>query len=307
LLKGRSLVEKERYMQENWDLIRTGTMLEPRGHADMFGAYLAEPTAGDADLAVLFFDGGAYYSMCGHGAMAVAIVALETGMVPQRDSPTPVRIETTAGVVTVETWKTERGTWRARLRGVPSFLFASDVPLEIDGMKVLVEIAYGGNFFVLVPSCRLGLRHDPADLDKFIRYGSLIREQANARVAVTHPELPHIDTIKDVLFYMDPQEAGGTYKSLVFLGRAQLDRSPCGTGTCARMAVLHARGRLKRGELFRHESIIGTVFEGRIGAVTSVGSLPAILPEVTGEGFVTSWGTLVIDTSDSLSSGFLLR
>lgn len=308
-LKGSSMFEKQAYMQGRFDFIRTASMLEPRGHADMFGAVLTEPCDPSADFGVLFINGGGYDNMCGHGSIAVACIAAETGLVPISRPVTKVRIETVAGVVSVEVEMSE-GSDRvksAALHGVPSFLYKPDVTMDVFGAPVKLDIAYGGNFFAIVDFKQLGLRHSIEDIHGFIRYGREIRDLVNRNIDIQHPEYPYINWVNDILFTGDPAFPGDSYKSLVFLGEAQLDRSPCGTGTSARMGMLYRKGLLKRGELFRHESVLGTVFEGRLGEDVKVGGFDAVIPIITSRGFITGTCNLVLEEDDPLRCGFLLR
>jgi proline racemase len=305
-LKGSSIVEKTEYAKQNLDFIRKAVMLEPRGHGDMYGAFLTEPADPHADLGVIFIDGGLYNAMCGHASIGIGTMAVETGMVKPQEPVTEVVLETGAGLVTILVDVEDGHARGATLQGVPSFLYREQVIFNVFDRQVAADIVYGGNFFAMVDMAQLGLKHSKEYLHDFVRYGLEIRKQAN-RLAIQHPELPHIKTVDDILFVGEPQFPGDTYKSLCFLGQAQIDRSPCGTGTSARMGALYAKGLLKEGDLFRHESIIGTVFEGRIGKVTSVGPYPAVIPLIRSKAFITGYNTLMIDTDDPLREGFLLR
>lgn len=305
-LKGKTLVEKTEYMKKNYDFIRKAAMLEPRGHADMYGAYLTEPTDPKADLGIIFIDSGLYNAMCGHGSIAIATIAVEMGYVTAQEPVTDVVLETGAGLVTVKVDVQNGRTVGATLQGVPSFLYKSDVEIEVFGQKISVDIVFGGNFFAMVDMKQLNLKHSSEYLDQFIRYGKEIRKQAN-QLDIQHPTQQHITTVDDILFVDDPAFPGDTYKSLVFLGEAQIDRSPCGTGTCARMGALYSKGQLKKDDVFYHESIIGTVFEGRIDSETTVGDFKAIIPLIKSRGYITGIGNLVINTDDPLKDGFLLR
>ncbi len=307
LLKGKSILEKREYMMKNYDFVRTATMLEPRGHADMYGAVLTEPRDPRADLGVIFIDTALYNNMCGHGSIAVATIAVETGLIPVTEPETEVVLETGAGLVTVKVYVNNGKAMGATLLGVPSFLAKADVALDIEGKEIKADIVYGGNFFAMVDMGQLGLTHSPKNIEQFIRYGTEIRNQANTLIELRHPEKPHIDTVDDILFTAGPSFPGDTYKSICFLGKAQIDRSPCGTGTCARMAAMYARGTLKKGETFYHESIVGSVFEGKVLEETRVGDLPAILPAVSGRAFITGFSTLHIDGDDPLKYGFSIR
>ncbi|MDR9755500.1 MAG: proline racemase family protein [Thermacetogeniaceae bacterium] len=305
-LKGKTLVDKTEYMKKNYDFIRKAAMLEPRGHADMYGAYLTEPTDPKADLGIIFIDSALYNAMCGHGSIAIATIAVEMGYVTAQEPVTDVVLETGAGLVTVKVDVQDGRTIGATLQGVPSFLYRSDVEIEVFDQKILVDIVFGGNFFAMVDMKQLNLKHSREYLDQFIRYGKEIRKQAN-QIHIQHPTRQHITTVDDILFVDDPAFPGDTYKSLVFLGEAQIDRSPCGTGTSARMGALYNKGQLKKDDVFYHESIIGTVFEGRIGSETTVGDFKAIIPLIKSRGYITGIGNLVINTDDPLKDGFLLR
>lgn len=307
LLKGRSIIEKRDYMMKNYDFIRTASMLEPRGHADMYGAVLTEPTDPGADLGIVFIDTALYNNMCGHGSIAIGTIAVELGLVPAKEPFTDVVLETGAGLVSVRVEVREGKAVGATLQGVPSFLYRSAIPLTVFGKTVLIDIVYGGNFFAMVEVPQLGLSHSKEDLGEIIRYGKEIRKLANETIEFSHPERPYINTIDDVLFVDGPKFAGDTYKSLCFLGEAQIDRSPCGTGTCARMAALYAWEKLKIGEPFLHESIIGTVFEGKVIAETKVGSLQAVIPTVKSKGYITGMGNFFIHEDDPLKNGFSIR
>lgn len=305
-LKGETLVEKTEYMKKNYDFIRKAAMLEPRGHVDMYGAYLTEPTDTRADLGIIFIDSALYNAMCGHGSIAIATIAVEMGYVAAKEPVTDVVLETGAGLVTVKVDVQDGRTVGATLQGVPSFLYKSDVALKVFDKKIIVDIVFGGNFFAMVNMKQLNLKHSRECLDAFIRYGIEIRKQAN-KLDIQHPTQPHITTVDDILFVDDPAYPGDTHKSLVFLGEAQIDRSPCGTGTSARMGALYSKGQLDKDDVFYHESIIGTVFEGRIASETIVGDYKAIIPLIKSRGFITGIGNLIINTEDALKGGFLLR
>lgn len=306
-LRGKTILEKRDYMMRNYDWVRTATMLEPRGHADMYGAVLTESTDRKADLGIIFIDSALYNNMCGHGSIAIGTMAVELGLVPVKEPVTEVILETGAGLVTVKVNVKDGKALDATLQGVPSFLFKAGVPLQVFGREVVVDIVYGGNFFAMVDIPQLGLKHSKEFLNKFIQYGIEIRRQANESIDFCHPEKQYINTVDDVLFVDNPRFSGDTHKSLVFLGQAQIDRSPCGTGTCARMAALYAKGLLKKGETFYHESFIGTVFEGMVVEETSIGGLPGVIPTVKGRAFITGMGTFLIENDDPLRYGFTIR
>jgi len=245
-LKGKSIYEKQECLQSKYDYIRTATMLEPRGHADMFGAFLTEPSDDRADMGILFFDGGNYSGMCGHGAIAIGIIAVEMGFVSAKEPATEVVLETLSGLVKVNVAIKKGKIESATLRCVPSFLYQADVKLPVFDEELTVDIAYGGNFFALVDIGQMGFKYSLKYLMEFKKYGIEIRKQLNKMVSVKHPENCYFNTINDILFTSDPEFSGDTYKRLLFFGQAQFDRSPCGTGTCARMWMLFNKGLLKK-------------------------------------------------------------
>jgi proline racemase len=306
-LKGSTLLEKRDYMIKNYDFIRTAVVLEPRGHDDMYGAVAVDPCHPDADLGIIFIDSAFYNNMCGHGSIAIATIAVEMGLVPAKGPVTSVVLETGAGLVTVQVDLNNGCAGEATLKGVPSFVYRSDLQVQLPDRTVAVDIGFGGNFFVIVEMDRLGLKHSKEDIPDFIRYGLAIREEINNTIPIAHPEKPYINSVEDILFVKEPEFAGDTHKSLVVLGHAMVDRSPCGTGTCARMAMLHARGALEKGAAFYHESITGALFEGMILGETAVGDIPAVLPQVRGRAFITGMGNLLINPADPLKYGFSLR
>jgi proline racemase len=307
ILKGNSILEKREYMMQHYDHIRTAAMLEPRGHTDMYGAVLTEPSDPQADLGVVFIDTALYNFMCGHGSIGIATIAVETGLVTVEEPTTTVVLETPAGLVTVIVDVKDGKGVGATLQGVPSFLYRGNIPLNVFGKEILIDLVYGGNFFAMVDTEQLGLAHSTDNLEQFIKYGTEIRKLTNSTIEFSHPENPHIKTADDVLFVGKPASQGDTYKSLCFLGKSQIDRSPCGTGTCARMAAQYTRRLLKINEVFHHESIIGTLFEGHVIGETKVGELQAILPAVKGRAFITSFANLIIEDDDPLKKGFSIR
>lgn len=306
-LKGDTIIEKRDYFKKHYDHIRKAVMREPRGHADMYGAVLTDPTDTKADLGIIFIDTLLYNNMCGHGSMAIASIAVEVGLVTVVEPVTTVVLETGAGLVKVLVEVADGKAVSATLEGVPSFSYKSDVPINVFGEEITVDIIYGGNFFAMVDIDQLGFDYSIDYSNEFIKYGQEIRNQVNENIELHHPEKEHITKVDDILFVGSPKFEGDTYKSLCFLGEAQLDRSPCGTGTSARMAALYEKGLLSIGETFYHESIIGTVFEGVVDREVMIGDIKGIIPFVKSRAFVTGMGNLIIDSDDPLSEGFILR
>lgn len=304
---GRTMAQKMAHLSRHKDSLRTALMLEPRGHRDMFGSILFDPVSDGADLGIVFMDSGGYLTMCGHGTIGAVTVALETGLVAMQEPETVVRLDTPAGLVTARAKVEGRRVREVTFRNVPSFLYKKDIPLEVPGWgEVKAAIGFGGNFFVLVKAADLDLTISPDQGGRLAEAGMAVLEAVNRQVKVEHPLEPHINSVALAEFYGPPQGQGADVQNCVVFGRGQVDRSPCGTGTCAKMAVLHAGGKLELNRDFVHQSIIGTTFTGRLVEETTVGDLKAVVPEITGSAYITGLQQFVIDPDDPLSDGFLV-
>jgi proline racemase len=288
------------------DDLRLLLMREPRGHSAMSGAILQPPTRPDADWGVLFIEVSGCLPMCGHGTIGVATVLVETGMVEVREPETVVSLDTPAGPVQARV-AVEGGRARSvTLRNVPSFLLARDQRVRVDGLgEVVYDMAFGGNFYALLPAAAAGVEADPSRSDELIARGLAIMAAVNREAPPVHPEDPRIAGCRHVVFHA-PGADGAAARNATAIEPGWLDRSPCGTGTSARMAQLHARGELALGEPFVNESVIGTRFTGRLVAEAEVGGLPAVVPEVTGRAWITGMGQYLLDAEDPFPAGFAL-
>jgi proline racemase/trans-L-3-hydroxyproline dehydratase len=298
--------EKRAILQDCHDGVRRALMHEPRGHRDMFGSILMEPTVPEADLGIVFMDGGGYLNMCGHGTIGAVTVALEMGILDSKAPLTTVVLDTPAGLVSASAEIKDGLVSQVTVENVPAFLFREDVLLDVLGLGcVRMDIAFGGNFFALVKASDIGLVIAPENVDKLVDAGMRILQRVRQAIPVAHPTLPHIRSIDLVeLHDSEPGSSSAPKRNITVFGGHQFDRSPCGTGTCARMAALFARGQLGLGEPFVHESIIGTRFAGRLLRSTTVGSFPAVVPAITGQAFVTAIQQIVMDDTDPLKEGF---
>ncbi len=309
LPKGATLAERMEYLRTNMDWLRKSLMHEPRGHRDMFGCVLLEPIDPSADAGVIYMDGGKYYNMCGHASLGICAMMVETGRVESKPGETIVRLETPAGMVegSVITDENNR-VKKVSLIDVPSFAWALDEKINLDGFgDITVDIGFGGNFFVIVEAAQLGIKSiDPEHTTELIKTGIALRKAANEQISVQHPIKKHIQTIDITMITVPPSGSHADARNIVILGAAQADRSPCGTGTCARMAVLHRKGELSVGQLFRHESSINSVFDGRILSETVVGDIPAVVPEISCRPYITGFHKFVIDPDDPFAEGFVL-
>ncbi len=312
-LLGKSVAEKKAYLERERDDLRKFIIYEPRGHRDMFAAILVEPGSEEAELGVVFMDGGGYLNMCGHGIMGTAVAVLETGMLPvnskqgESGGSRELVLETPAGLVRAEVRRLRRGWEEVTVSNVPSFVYAKDLKVNLVGERSIVaDIAFGGSFFALVDADRAGLDLQARRREELIRMGLNIRDEINERLEINHPELDYIDRVDLVEFYQSTAGNPLSYKNMVVFGEGQFDRSPCGTGTSAKMALLWERGLLLPGEQVESSSIIDTRFTGSFRGTTSVGNFTAIKPEITGRAYITGFNHLVLNPEDPLAEGFLI-
>ncbi len=303
-LEGDTMMERKNFLVNHCDNYRTALMLEPRGHHDMFGAIITEPISEEADLGVIFMDTGGYLNMCGHGTIGTATVAVETGLVPVTEPYTEVVLEAPAGIIRTKV-KVENGkAVEVTLTNVPAFLYKDNLTVEVDGVTIPYCISFGGSFFALVDAAKLGYNIGPSAVPELQRLGMKMLEKINKEVQVQHPTLD-INTVDLVEFYgPTPNPDNADMRNVVIFGEAQADRSPCGTGTSAKLATLYAWDEIKIGEEFRYESFTGSVFRGVIKEETSIGEHKAVIPQITGSAYITGMGTYVIDPTDPLKYGF---
>jgi len=306
-IPGDTMVAKKEYLENNMDHLRTAIMLEPRGHNDMFGSVITEPCMKEADFGIIFMDGGGYLNMCGHGSIGAMTVAVETGMVEAVEPITHIKMEAPAGLIRGEV-RVENGRAReVSIINVPSFLYKSDVMIDVPGLgEIKVDISFGGSFFVLVSADQLGIDVDSKNLQQLKDFGLQIREIVNNTVPMEHPVLKHIRTADLVEIYGKATHPDANYKNVVIFGNGNIDRSPCGTGTSAKMAALHSKGHLKVGEAFVYESILGTLFKGKILDTLKVGEFDAVTPQITASAYITGFNHFVIDEEDPVKYGFTL-
>ncbi|MGL6106433.1 proline racemase [Romboutsia sp.] len=307
-IKGNTMAEKKEYLEGNLDHIRTAIMLEPRGHNDMFGSVLTQPCSEEADLGVIFMDGGGYLNMCGHGTIGAVTAAIETGMVDQMEPMTNVVLDTPAGIIKAEAIVTNGKVKEVSFVNVPAFLYKKDLEVELPEIgKVKFDISFGGSFFAIVHAKQLGVEIKPENTSKLTEIGLKLRDVINETIEIKHPTLEHIKTVDLVEIYDAPTHPEATYKNVVIFGQGQVDRSPCGTGTSAKLATLYAKGELKEGEKFVYESILGTLFKGEVVGTDKVGEYDAIIPKISGTAYITGFNHFVIDPEDPLKYGFILK
>ena len=306
-LKGANMVEKRAHFLAEYDWIRTGLCFEPRGHDMMSGAILYPPTRADCDIAFLFIETSGCLPMCGHGTIGTVTMALERGLVTPRE-PGLLRIDTPAGLVEARYVKDGDYVESVRLTNVPAFLHSTELTAEVEGLgEIIADVSYGGNFYAIIEPQKNfpGLEHvNPSDI---LRWSPKVRAAFRAKYEFVHPENPAINGLSHVLWTGTPTHPEAHAKNAVFYGDKAIDRSPCGTGTSARMAQWAAKSKLKVGDDFVHESIIGTLFKGRVEKAAKIGNCEGIVPSIEGWARMTGYNTIFIDDRDPLAHGFQVK
>jgi 4-hydroxyproline epimerase len=303
-LVGDTMFARRQHFLAEHDWIRTALMFEPRGHDMMSGSILYPPTRDDCDVGILFIETSGCLPMCGHGTIGTVTIALENGLITPR-TPGLLRLDTPAGLVEARYETNGPFVERVRITNVPSFLLGRGYAVDVEGLGPLtVDVAYGGNFYAIVEPQAAFTDVDDVNPSDLLRWSPRLRTAFNARHSIVHPENPALDRLTHVLWTGRAKTPGGTARNAVFYGDKAIDRSPCGTGTSARMAQLAATGRLSEGQDFVHESIIGSTFTGRIAGRATVGDLPAIIPSIEGWARTTGFNTIVVDDRDPFAHGF---
>ncbi len=306
LLAGATMSEKRQDFIARFDWVRRALMFEPRGHDAMSGAILYPPLRDDCDIAILYIEVTGCLPICGHGTIGSVTFALEHGLVTPREEGV-VALDAPAGRVTAHFVRDGAHIESVRLYNVPSYLAMAEVPVMIEGLgELVVDIAYGGNFYAVVDPPKNFTGLEDVSVDWLLRWSPAVRRRINEAVSVAHPEDPTISGVSHVQWTGAPRDPKAHGRNAVFYGARAIDRSPCGTGTSARMAQLAAKGRLKVGDDFVHESIIGTLFDGRVEAAARVGDYDAIAPSDAGWARMHGLNTIFVDTRDPLAGGFQL-
>ncbi|MET0170375.1 MAG: 4-hydroxyproline epimerase [Aliihoeflea sp.] len=307
LLKGASMMERRAHFLAEYDWIRTGLMFEPRGHDVMSGSILYPPTRPDCDIAILFIETSGCLPMCGHGTIGTVTMAIENGLVKPK-TPGVLRLDTPAGLVVAEYRQEGEYVEEVRITNVPSFLYAEGLTVECPDLGELkVDVAYGGNFYAIVEPQQNYTDMADYSAGQLIAWSPVVRQRLNEKYSFEHPENPGINRLSHMLWTGKPVHPEADARNAVFYGDKAIDRSPCGTGTSARMAQLHAKGRLKAGESFVHESIIGSLFKGRVEKEVSVANKPAVIPSIGGWARQTGLNTIFIDDRDPFAHGFVVK
>jgi len=304
ILKGANMSEKRQHFLSEYDWIRKGLMFEPRGHDMMSGSILYPASDLKNDIGILFIETSGCLPMCGHGTIGTVTVAIEEGLI-QPKTPGKLLLETPAGLVLVDYIQEGNKVTSVKLSNVKSYLAAENIAVECPDLGTLyVDVAYGGNYYAIIDVQENFKGIQAYSTGQLISWSRTIRAQINDEHSFVHPENPTIQGLSHLLWSGDTISDDATARNAVFYGDKAIDRSPCGTGTSARMAQWYAKGKLKLGEDFIHESIIGSKFIGRIEEETELGGIPAIIPSIEGWARVTGYNTLFLDNEDPYVEGF---
>jgi proline racemase len=317
--EGRTMLEKRAWAQKRLDHLRKAIILEPRGHTDMYGALLTEPVSRDANAGILFMHNEGWSTMCGHGIIAVTTIAIERSLIYSKKAhgenggkpvSMQIRYDTPAGLVDARAHLAHHGdavrVESVAFRNVASFVFEPSLMVPVSGRKIPVDVAFGGAFYAIVDSEAAGVPIDAAHLPELRRLGMTIAREVEKLRRVVHPADAGLEGIYGTIFTAPAQNADAHLRNVTIFADAEVDRSPCGTGTAAVMAVLNDMGLLLDDIPFVHESIVGTTFRGRVVDRLEVGEKSAIVPEIEGSAWITGEHTFLIDGDDPLKAGFRL-
>jgi len=307
-IPGKTIVERIAWLEQNADHYRRAVLLEPRGPKDLYGGYLTEPVSPEADFGVIFLNNIGYSPHCGHGVIALATAAVEMGWIERKTPETKVGIDAPCGFIEAYVqWDGERAG-SVRFVNVPSFIFSRDVTVQTPTFgEVTGDVAYGGATYFYVDGRTVGVEIREHDAQRVMQLGYEIKAALNAKMPFVHPEIPEFNNVYGVMVYGDPRHEGSTQANCCVYADRAVDRSPTGSGTAGRVAQLYLRGRMDASDTLVNESIIGTIFKGRVLSEAKVGEFDAIVPEVEGDAHICGFANWVIDEADPLKFGFLVK
>lgn len=307
-LPGKTMLEKRRYAKQNLDHLRTGLMWEPRGHADMYGAILTDAVTPDGDVGVLFMHNEGFSTMCGHGIIGLGKVLLDAGII-KKDGDHPVlKIDTPAGRVTATAHRKNGVVQSVSFLNVPSFVFKSDLTVDIAGFgTVKYDIAFGGAFYAFYDVTETDIGLTAKEYHRLIKLGRQIKKEVMATVTIEHPFEPDLGFLYGTIFVGAPLQAGHHSRNVCIFAEGEVDRSPTGTGVSARAAIHHQRGELPAGKVLTIESILGTCFDVEVAGTKNFGGYDAVIPKVTGSASIIGQSQFCFDPADPLRTGFIFR
>ena len=307
-LEGTTVLEKRSYVREHYDHLRTSLMWEPRGHSDMYGAIIVEPNSPEADFGVIFMHNEGYSTGCGHAVIALAKVFVETGLIPMNGPITPVVMDVPSGRIHAEVLSEKGKVTGARFRNIPSFVQHLDNKVDVPELgPVKVDIAFGGAFYAYVDTEQIKVDCSPENVSNLIEAGMAIKKVVSQSVEMDHPAEPEMNYLYGTIFVGKSDSSDHHSRHVCIFADGQVDRCPTGTGVSGRLAILHAKDEIKKGQMITIDSILGTTFTGQIINEVKVGKYDGVIPEVGGNAYITGRQTFFVDPDDPLKDGFILR
>lgn len=308
-LAGSTMKEKRDDLAARYDYLRTALMQEPRGHRDMFGALITQPTLPEADFGVIFMDNSQYLNMSGHSVIGAITALISAGWVQAKKPLTKITLETPAGLIHANAYLDRNGSVKSvSFRNVPGFLHYQDIPVQIPGLgDILIDIAYGGNYLAFVPAKLLGLKVEIKSSRRFKFWGKIIKDAINAQVSICHPEKDFINSVDIISFYSDATVPNGTFKIVNVYSDAQVDRSPGGTGTAAWVARLYGRKELALDEEIHIEGFIGGLCTGKAVEEVPIAGYRGVVAEICGRAHLMGVQSIILDDNDPFRNGFMIE
>ncbi len=308
-IPGHSMTEKREFIKEKLDFVRKILTHEPRGHSSMHCSYITDPVNPEADMGVIFIGATHYGDMCGHGTIATVTALIESGIIDCKEGDQEVILDIPVVGLVRTVAKVEQGKVKqVTLRNAPAFLYQKDVSVNVPSLGPITgDVAYGGNWYFYIRAADLNVRVRPEEIVSLLMKGTQVKLAADDQIKLKHPTKSEVTgKFLGVMITEDSTKSGSNQRNILVLGPRHFDRSPCGTGTCGRLAILYSRGNLKRNEAFVNESILGTTFIGKIVDEVKVGTYTGIIPEVTGSAYITGFQQFVVDPEDPLREGFYI-
>lgn len=307
-IKGETILEKRRYFRDNYDYIRTGTMFEPRGHADMYGAIITEPTSDDADFGTFFLHNEGYSTMCGHAIIALTKIVLDTGMIQKEGNVPELIINAPPGKIYAKAFRKNGIVEKVSFKNVPSFLYLRDEVIDVPEIgKIKFDVAFGGAFYAFCDADQLGLKMDESDYNRLIDYGRKIKYAVMNNYEIKHPFEEDLSFLYGTIFTGKAYNSKNHSRNVCIFAEGEVDRSATGSGVSARAALHFAKGELKLNKKITIESILGTTMDVEVLETTKYGPYQAVIPEVTGTAFITGQNEFYFDPNDPLKNGFIFR
>jgi trans-L-3-hydroxyproline dehydratase len=307
-IKGNTILEKRKYFSEQYDFIRKGIILEPRGHADMYGAIVTEPVTKDGDFGVFFIHNQGYSTMCGHAIIALTKLVLDTGIINKEGDNPVLKIDGPPGRIIAKGHREDGKVKKSSFRNVPSFVLLDEQMVEIPGIgRVSFDVAFGGAFYAICDAKELGLNLDASDYNKLIEYGKQIKKAVAGNFIIRHPYEEDLSFLYGTIFTGDPYDYRNHSRNVCIFAEGEVDRSATGSGVSARAALHHARKEIEINEEITIESILGSTMDVKVVERTTFGDYVAVIPEVTGIAHITGRSEFWFDPEDPMKEGFIFR